>query len=458
MVKRFFKAVTVATLTVALTVPAVTINKVGVKATDRLVSTSNENGEVYATDEIADNIDTASGGEYYSNITIQPKEVTDIKTAEFTEFLCIDQYNKYMTSGTPRYFYYDLKLDKDSLVNLYLSYTLCSIGCGDETMETTLSIGSADGVDSVDKIEYNKITSLSGSIDDSNTDTGVLKSTNMGVLPKGNYKLMIKASGDYTDIDAGKGEWILSVNTQATTLGTATATFDNPLTVTTDGKEYTSYLTPDETENMFKFTLAKASTVTVDSGYTSLSGDEGDYVTVDVCDENYKTVTNGSSTLTASNKYKNTGTYELGSGTYYVYVNSNEESYFRATGIGNLSVKVNAVAKPETNTTTASTTATNTSKTSSSTTAKKKLAKVSGVKVNFKKKTISGKGTTGAKVYVKYKGKTYTKTVKKGKWSVKVKGKLKKGKGVSVYQSKKGYTKSATVKYKLTKKSIKKVK
>lgn len=64
---------------------------------------------------------------------------------------------------------------------------------------------------------------------------------------------------------------------------------------------------------------------------------------------------------------------------------------------------------------------------------------------------ITGVAVKGAKVTVKVGKKTYTATAKNGKFTIKLKSKLKKGTAIKVQASKSGYTASKTVTYKVKK-------
>ncbi|MDE6432757.1 MAG: hypothetical protein K2L07_00835 [Lachnospiraceae bacterium] len=66
-------------------------------------------------------------------------------------------------------------------------------------------------------------------------------------------------------------------------------------------------------------------------------------------------------------------------------------------------------------------------------------------------KKITGTAVKGAKVTVKVGKKTYTATAKKGKFTVKLKSKLKKGTTIKVKATKSGYKASKTVTYKVKK-------
>lgn len=82
----------------------------------------------------------------------------------------------------------------------------------------------------------------------------------------------------------------------------------------------------------------------------------------------------------------------------------------------------------------------------------KKLAapKLKSYKAGAKK--ITGTAVKGAKVTVKVGKKSYTVTAKKGKFTIKLKNKLKKGTSIKVKATKSGYTASKTVTYKVKKK------
>lgn len=64
---------------------------------------------------------------------------------------------------------------------------------------------------------------------------------------------------------------------------------------------------------------------------------------------------------------------------------------------------------------------------------------------------ITGTAVKGAKVTVKVGKKTYTATAKNGKFTIKLKSKLKKGTTIKVRAAKSGYTASKTVTYKVKK-------
>lgn len=94
----------------------------------------------------------------------------------------------------------------------------------------------------------------------------------------------------------------------------------------------------------------------------------------------------------------------------------------------------------------------NTGKTNTSSSKTKKKKQLSRVKIKslvIKTKKINGSGVTGATIVLKYSGKTYKTKVKKKKWSVKIKGKLKDGKLIQVYQKKKGYKSSSLKRYRI---------
>ncbi|MDE6625183.1 MAG: hypothetical protein K2K56_02295 [Lachnospiraceae bacterium] len=84
----------------------------------------------------------------------------------------------------------------------------------------------------------------------------------------------------------------------------------------------------------------------------------------------------------------------------------------------------------------------------------KTVGKLSAPKLKSYKagsKKITGTAVKGAKITVKVGKKTYTATAKNGKFTVKLKSKLKKGTTIKIKATKSGYTASKTVTYKVKK-------